>query len=91
MTIRLVNPEGLPSPRTYSHVAVVTGTRLVFIAGQEPEDVTGALAGPGDLTAQPRQVFANLGVALAAAGAAGQACCLRELSLTLSGGWWAGR
>jgi enamine deaminase RidA (YjgF/YER057c/UK114 family) len=43
---------------------------MVFIAGQEPEDtVTGALIGPGDLAAQARQVFANLGAALAAAGA----------------------
>jgi enamine deaminase RidA (YjgF/YER057c/UK114 family) len=43
---------------------------MVFIAGQEPEDtVTGALVGPGDLAAQARQVFANLGLALAAAGA----------------------
>jgi enamine deaminase RidA (YjgF/YER057c/UK114 family) len=43
---------------------------MVFIAGQEPEDAaTGALVGPGDLAAQARQVFANLGAALAAAGA----------------------
>jgi enamine deaminase RidA (YjgF/YER057c/UK114 family) len=69
MTIRLVNPGGLPPPRTYSHVAVATGTRMVFVAGQEPEDASGALVGPGDLAAQARQVFANLGVALAAAGA----------------------
>lgn len=41
----------------------------MFIAGQEPEDVQGHLVGPGDLAAQARQVFANLGVALAASGA----------------------
>jgi enamine deaminase RidA (YjgF/YER057c/UK114 family) len=41
----------------------------VFIAGQEPEDAQGYLAGPGNLAAQARQVFANLGRALAAAGA----------------------
>ena len=70
MTIQLINPEGHLAPRTYSQVAVATGTRIVFIAGQEPEDtVTGALIGPGDLAAQARQVFANLGAALAAAGA----------------------
>jgi enamine deaminase RidA (YjgF/YER057c/UK114 family) len=69
MTIQLINPAGLPVPRTYSHAAVATGTRMVFIAGQEPEDATGTLVGPGDLRAQARQVFANLGVALAAAGA----------------------
>ena len=43
---------------------------MVFIAGQEPEDVHGNLVGPGDLAAQARQVYANLGRALAAAGAA---------------------
>jgi enamine deaminase RidA (YjgF/YER057c/UK114 family) len=41
----------------------------VFIAGQEPEDADGNLVGPGDLAAQARQVFANLGRALAAGGA----------------------
>jgi len=42
----------------------------VFIAGQEPEGLDGKLVGRGDLAAQARQVFANLGRALAAAGAA---------------------
>ena len=39
------------------------------MAGQEPEDVHGNLVGAGDLAVQARQVFANLGRALAAAGA----------------------
>jgi enamine deaminase RidA (YjgF/YER057c/UK114 family) len=39
------------------------------VAGQEPEDIDGKLVGPGDLAVQARQVFANLGRALAAAGA----------------------
>jgi enamine deaminase RidA (YjgF/YER057c/UK114 family) len=43
--------------------------QLVFVAGQEPEDSQGRLVGPGDLAIQARQVFANLGRALAAAGA----------------------
>jgi len=46
-----------------------TGSRLVFVAGQEPEDTEGRLVGPGDLAVQARQVFANLGRALTAAGA----------------------
>jgi enamine deaminase RidA (YjgF/YER057c/UK114 family) len=49
---------------------VATGSRLVFVAGQEPEDAEGRLVGPGDLAVQARQVFANLGRALTAAGAA---------------------
>ena len=69
MTLQLINPDDLPVPSTYTHVVVATGTRMVFIAGQEPEDVHGNLVGPGDLAAQARQVYANLGRALAAAGA----------------------
>ena len=69
MPLELVNPPGLPVPATYSHVAIATGSTLVFIAGQEPEDAQGHLVGPGDLAAQARQVFANLVVAFAAAGA----------------------
>ena len=69
MTLECINPPDLPSPPTYSHVVVATGSRVVFIAGQEPEDEAGNLVGPGDLAAQARQVFANVGRALTAAGA----------------------
>jgi len=69
MTLECINPKGLPVPETYSHVVVATGAKLVFISGQEPEDIHGKLVGKGDLAAQARQVFANLGRALTAAGA----------------------
>jgi len=69
VTLQLINPEGLPVPSTYTHVVIATGTTMVFIAGQEPEDTHGDLVGAGDLAAQARQVFANLGRALEAAGA----------------------
>lgn len=69
MTLNCINPDALPTPETYSHVVVATGTRLVFIAGQEPEDRQGNAIGAGDLAAQAHQVFANLGHALAAGGA----------------------
>ena len=69
MTLQLINPEGLPTPPTYTHVIVATGSKTVFIAGQEPEDARGHLVGAGDLAAQAHQVFANLGCALTAAGA----------------------
>ena len=69
MTLECINPEDLPAPLTYTQVVVATGSRLVFVAGQEPEDEHGNLVGPGDLAVQARQVFANLGRALAAAGA----------------------
>ena len=69
MTLECINPEDLPTPSTYTQVVVATGSRLVFVAGQEPEDEHGSLVGVGDLGAQAQQVFANLGRALAAAGA----------------------
>jgi enamine deaminase RidA (YjgF/YER057c/UK114 family) len=69
VTLEYLNPDDLPTPRTYSHVVVASGGRMVFVAGQEPEDREGRLVGQGDLRAQARQVFANLGRALAAAGA----------------------
>jgi enamine deaminase RidA (YjgF/YER057c/UK114 family) len=69
MTLQCINPKDLPTPQTYTQVVVATGAKLVFIAGQEPEDVDGKLVDRGDLATQARQVFANLGRALAAAGA----------------------
>jgi enamine deaminase RidA (YjgF/YER057c/UK114 family) len=69
MTLECINPLDLPTPTTYTQVVVAKGTKLIFVAGQEPEDVDGKLVGPGDLAAQARQVFSNLGRALAAAGA----------------------
>jgi enamine deaminase RidA (YjgF/YER057c/UK114 family) len=69
MTLELINPEDLPTPESYTHVAAATGGRLVFIAGQVAEDAQGNLVGAGDLAAQARQAFANLGRCLAAGGA----------------------
>jgi enamine deaminase RidA (YjgF/YER057c/UK114 family) len=69
MTLACINPPDLPTPPTYSHVVVATGSRFVFVAGQEPEDEDGTLVGAGDLAMQARQVFVNVGRALVAAGA----------------------
>jgi enamine deaminase RidA (YjgF/YER057c/UK114 family) len=69
MTLELINPDELPTPESYTQVIAATGSRMVFVAGQMAEDAQGNLVGPGDLAAQARQVFANVGRALAAAGA----------------------
>ena len=69
MALEYINPAGLPVPAAYTHVVVAAGTRLVFVAGQVAEDGDGNVIGPGDIAAQARQAFANLGRALAAAGA----------------------
>jgi enamine deaminase RidA (YjgF/YER057c/UK114 family) len=68
MTLECINPDDLPVPKTYTQVIVATGSRLVFVSGQEPEDIHGKLVGRGDLATQAHQVFGNLGRALAAAG-----------------------
>jgi enamine deaminase RidA (YjgF/YER057c/UK114 family) len=69
MPIELIDPADLPTPESYTQVVVATGSRLVFVAGQVSEDTEGNLLGAGDLAAQARQAFANLGRALVAAGA----------------------
>jgi enamine deaminase RidA (YjgF/YER057c/UK114 family) len=69
MTLDLINPEGRPTPESYTQVVSATGTRLVFVAGQVSDDAQGNLVAPGDLAAQARQAFANVGHCLAAAGA----------------------
>jgi enamine deaminase RidA (YjgF/YER057c/UK114 family) len=61
-------PDGMTPGAGYSHAVTGRG-RWVAIAGQVALDAAGNLAGPGDPWAQARQAFANLGHALAAAGA----------------------
>jgi enamine deaminase RidA (YjgF/YER057c/UK114 family) len=69
MTLECINPADLPTPDTYTQAVIAKGTKLVFLSGQEPEDIHGKLVGEGDFAAQVRQVFVNLGRALAATGA----------------------
>jgi len=69
MTLELINPEDLPTAESYTQVIAATGSTLVFVAGQVADDAQGNLVGPGDLAAQARQAFANVGRCLAAAGA----------------------
>jgi 2-iminobutanoate/2-iminopropanoate deaminase len=64
-----LSPPGLPAPTGYSHVVAVTGGRTVYVSGQVALDAAGQLVGQGDFAAQTRQVFANLDLALRAAGA----------------------
>jgi enamine deaminase RidA (YjgF/YER057c/UK114 family) len=70
MAVELVNPDGLPTPESYSHAALAAGTRIVFVAGQVAEDAEGNLVAPDDVGGQARQAFANLALVLAAVGAA---------------------
>ena len=69
MAIALINPEGLPKVDAYQHVAVATGSKTVFVAGQVAWDAEGNTVGGGDFAAQVEQCFVNVATALAAAGA----------------------
>jgi enamine deaminase RidA (YjgF/YER057c/UK114 family) len=68
MTITLINPDGLPKVDFHRQVALATGSKLVFMAGQVAWDADGALVGEGDLAAQVEQCFLNIGAAVAEAG-----------------------
>ncbi len=67
MSVEFINPPGL-SRGTYSHVAVVSGGKLVFISGQVAFDETGQVVG-NTFAEQAEQVFRNLAFALKGAGA----------------------
>jgi reactive intermediate/imine deaminase len=59
---------GLPEPISHYADAVQAGG-LLFVSGCVPVDAQGRLVGDGDVVAQARQVFTNMGRVLAAAGA----------------------
>jgi len=67
--VEYMNPPTLSSPTGYTHVVQVHGGRTVYIAGQVAFDKSGNVVGKGDFAAQATQVFENLKLALAAAGA----------------------
>jgi len=64
-----LSPDTLAPPFGFSHVASVAPGRVVWVSGQLPLAADGTLAPPGDMAAQARQCFDNVGRALEAAGA----------------------
>lgn len=68
MPFELLNPQGLERPVGYSHVAVLTGGKLVHVAGQAPFDANGQVVGKRDFVTQFTQVLGNLKTAVEAAG-----------------------
>ncbi len=70
MTVTGHEPSGLFDGRPLGMSQVVSASgRLVFVSGQVALDSDGAIVGRDDFEAQAVQVFENLAVALAAAGA----------------------
>ena len=61
------NPPELSKPNGYTHVVIVNHGKLVFISGQVGIDKNGKVS--NDFASQAVQAFANLQLALAAAGA----------------------
>jgi enamine deaminase RidA (YjgF/YER057c/UK114 family) len=66
--VELMNPEGLPKPVAYRQLAVASGERMVFLAGQVARSADGQPVGAGDLAAQTEQAYLNVATAVAAAG-----------------------
>lgn len=64
-----INPEALLKPSGYTHVVVSGPGKTIYISGQVPVSVTGEIVGKGDLKVQVKQVYENLKLCLAAAGA----------------------
>ncbi|NRQ38184.1 RidA family protein [Nonomuraea sp. NN258] len=62
MAITLVNPGALPEIDVYRQVAIASGTKLVFIAGQVAWD------SEPDLAVQVEQCYRNIAAALAEVG-----------------------
>ncbi len=68
MPITLVDPAGLSTAPSYSHVAITTAGRTAHVSGQVAVDAKGAVVGKGDLRAQGTQVYENMKAALAGVG-----------------------
>jgi enamine deaminase RidA (YjgF/YER057c/UK114 family) len=66
---QFINPDGLARPGAYTPVVSARGGKTIWISGQVPQDAAGQLVGRGDLPAQIEQVYRNLQLALAGAGA----------------------
>lgn len=70
MEKRIIQPDGVPQPMSsYSQGVEVKANRLLFLSGQVPCDADGNVVAKGDVEGQARQVFENLKLMLAEAGA----------------------
>lgn len=69
-TVQYLNPEGLHQNPAFSQVVSVSGAvKTIYVGGQNALDANGEVVGKGDLTAQTKQIFRNLEIALRGAGA----------------------
>ena len=68
MSIELSNPPGIPAPEHYRQMAVATGSRTVYLAGQVARTADGEPVGAGDLAAQIERAYLNVATALESVG-----------------------
>jgi len=68
MKKQLVNPESLAAPRGFNHGWLTEGGRILWLAGQDASDASGAIVGGEDLVAQFEQVLKNLEAVVQTAG-----------------------
>ncbi|UWX96966.1 RidA family protein [Arthrobacter zhaoxinii] len=68
MPVQLFSPEGMLPDAPYHHVAVATGSRFVYVAGQVAH-MAGGSPIPADLAGQVSQALRNVARGLAGAGA----------------------
>lgn len=64
-----VEVEGVAAPAGHYSHGIETAGRTLYVAGQVALDEEGNLVGPGDITAQTRQVLTNLERVVSSAGA----------------------
>jgi enamine deaminase RidA (YjgF/YER057c/UK114 family) len=64
----IINPPTLAPPIGFSHGVLVTGGRLLFLAGQTGSNAEGQIMAPGDLVAQYEQTLRNLQAVVEVAG-----------------------
>lgn len=64
-----INPAILVKPSGYTHVVKSEPGKTIYISGQVPVNASGDIVGKGDLKIQVKQVYENLKLCLAAAGA----------------------
>ena len=69
MTVKLVRSDSLYKRVPYAYASIAPRGSLVFTAGACPLNENGEVVGVGDFGAQASLAVANLGVALAEAGA----------------------
>lgn len=68
MQKEIINPPALAKPSGFNYGILVTGGKLLFLAGQDASGPDGRIVSPGDMVAQCAQVLGNLRVVVEAAG-----------------------